>query len=163
MFCTRLKQAVVRGRHGIAFFLLFVAGSLYAEPLLEFTDQAQADRYQRLIFELRCPMCSSTNLAGSDAPVATDLRAQVYLMLQQGHSDAEILEFMRARYGDFILYRPRLTFETFFLWFGPVLMLVFGALLLWYRLVLTRPTETTPVLTEDEQKRLDALSGEPPL
>ena len=71
-----------------------------------FEDEAMQLRYDALIAELRCPQCLNTNLAGSDAMIAQDLRREVYRMLQDGHSDDEILDFMHARYGDFILYSP---------------------------------------------------------
>ncbi|MDH5737829.1 MAG: cytochrome c-type biogenesis protein CcmH, partial [Gammaproteobacteria bacterium] len=87
-------------------------------------------RYQRLINELRCPQCLNTNLAGSDAMIAKDLRREVHEQVLAGKTDEEILSFMQARYGDFVLYRPRLKLSTVLLWGGPVLVLLIGLVLI---------------------------------
>ena len=93
---------------------------------LSFETPEQEQRYERLIAELRCPKCLNTNLAGSDAPIANDLRQEVYDQIMAGRSDEEIIDFMTARYGDFILYRPPLRPGTLVLWFGPPLLLILG-------------------------------------
>jgi cytochrome c-type biogenesis protein CcmH len=90
-------------------------------------DELRA-RYNTLISELRCPQCLNTNLAGSDAMIASDLRREVHRMLLDGHSDQQILDFMQERYGDFILYEPRLTATTALLWFGPIIFLIVAGL-----------------------------------
>jgi cytochrome c-type biogenesis protein CcmH len=92
------------------------------------TDQ-QEGRFKKLTYELRCPKCLNSNLAGSDAPIAADLRAEIYDQIREGRTNNEIIEFMSSRYGDFILYRPRLTFATFFLWFGPAFLLLAGLII----------------------------------
>ncbi len=116
----------------IMVFCLCLAVRAESADVYAFDSKEEELRYSRLIEELRCPKCLNINLAGSDAPIATDLRQQVYRMLKQGHSDSEILHFMQSRYGDFILYRPRLTEATWLLWFGPLLLLIPGAVF-WYR------------------------------
>lgn len=116
---------------------LFSGSFLHAagvEDLYEFENEMQASRYQQLVVRLRCPMCLNTSLEGSDAPISEDLRRQLQNMIIDGYSDTEIIDFMRARYGDFILYEPRLMPTTILLWFGPLLMLALGALLLCWQL-----------------------------
>lgn len=140
----------------LAVCLLVLAGfSAAALDLYDFQNPEQEARYRQLVAELRCPMCLNTNLVGSDAPIAEDLREQVYLMLLAGHTDEEVVAFMRARYGDFILYRPRLNAATALLWFGPALMLLFGALLIWRHVVRVQKTPPS-ALTESERARLAA-------
>lgn len=106
----------------------------HAVDVFAFKNPEHAQRYSDLAARLRCPKCLNTNLEGSDAPIAQDLKQEIYEQIQSGRSDAEILDFMRARYGDFILYEPRLTSSTWLLWFGPLLMIVAGFCILWWRL-----------------------------
>jgi cytochrome c-type biogenesis protein CcmH len=119
-----------------------------------FPDEQLQQRYDGLIAELRCPQCLNTNLAGSDAMIAQDLRREVHRMLLDGYDDDEILEFMHERYGDFILYRPRLVMGTLILWLGPLMLLVLAGLI-WFRLARAKP-EVLEINTE-EQARLDKL------
>ena len=122
-----------------------------------FPNDELRDRYNYLIDELRCPMCLNTNLAGSDAMIAQDLRREVHRMLLEGYSDDEILSFMHERYGDFILYRPRLSARTALLWFGPALFLVAGGVALVMFVRARRPREIRE-LTPEEQARLRELT-----
>ncbi len=93
-----------------------------------FESAEQEARFRNLITELRCPKCQNQTIADSDAPLAKDLRQIVYDKIRAGESDQEIREFMKARYGDFILYKPPLQPGNYLLWFGPalVLLLVIG-------------------------------------
>jgi len=91
-----------------------------------FDSEQQEDRFKKLTYEMRCPKCLNSNIAGSDAPIAADLRMEIYDQIREGRSNDEIIEFMSSRYGDFILYRPRLTMGTFILWFGPAFLLLAG-------------------------------------
>jgi cytochrome c-type biogenesis protein CcmH len=96
-----------------------------ADPVLE-------ARVLRLSAELRCLVCQNQTIADSNAELAVDLRNQVRDMLRQGRADAEVLDYMTARYGDFVLYRPPLKGSTALLWFGPALLLVGGVGTLWW-------------------------------
>ena len=96
----------------------------------EFDDPVLADRYAQLAAELRCPKCQNTNLSGSDAPIAQDLRAQVHDMLLAGKSDSEIKTYLVSRYGEFVLYRPRFAGTHLLLWLAPAVLLLLGAVLL---------------------------------
>ena len=119
-----------------------------------FPNEQLQQRYDGLIAELRCPQCLNTNLAGSDAMIAQDLRREVHRMLLDGHTDDEILSFMYERYGDFILYRPRWGAGTLGLWLSPLLLLMFAGLV-WVRLAGAK-TEALDINAE-EQARLDEL------
>ena len=118
-----------------------------------FPNDEMRSRYNGLIDELRCPQCLNTNLAGSDAMVAKDLRREVHRLVLEGKTDSEVREFMLARYGDFILYDPQLKKETILLWFGP-LVLFFIALIAIYRVTRKRGQKT---LSPEEQARLNQL------
>jgi cytochrome c-type biogenesis protein CcmH len=121
----------------------------------QFEDDVQRDRYHALIDELRCPQCLNTNLAGSDAMIAQDLRREVHRLVLEGHTDAEILDFMYERYGDFILYEPRVNYRTFALWFGPLLLLLLAFFVGWR--VTRTPNMVAAELTAEEQAKLDQM------
>lgn len=92
-----------------------------------FADPALQARYDSLIRELRCVQCRSQSIADSNVFLAADLRRQVRELMAAGKSDAEIMQFMTDRYGDYILYTPPVTARTLLLWAGPVLLLLIGA------------------------------------
>lgn len=107
--------------------LLLAAGVALAQEPLVFEDAAQEERYNALTLELRCTVCQNQSLADSDAPLAQDLRAEIYDMMMAGRSDEEIKTFMIERYGDFVLYRPPVQGNTFALWVIPLALLLLGA------------------------------------
>ncbi|WP_448101089.1 cytochrome c-type biogenesis protein [Luteibacter jiangsuensis] len=94
---------------------------------LPFRDRAEEVRFQKLSAELRCPMCQNETLADSNAPIAHDLRRQVFEMIQAGKSDDEIKTYLVDRYSQFVLYKPPLEPSTWLLWFGPAVLLAAGA------------------------------------
>ena len=100
--------------------------SSMAEEFLTFSSPLNQTRYQSLIEELRCPKCQNQNLADSASGIAVDLRDQVYQMIEAKKSDQEIVDYMVARYGEFVLYRPQHSSATFLLWYGPFILLGFG-------------------------------------
>lgn len=114
---------------GIA-VLAFLSLSLSAEAekVLNFKSDIDQIRYHDLISELRCPKCQNQNLADSNAQIAIDLRTHVYDMVNDGTSDTEILAYMVARYGEFVLYSPRKSGVNFILWYGPFIILGVGLL-----------------------------------
>ncbi|MFT2110288.1 cytochrome c-type biogenesis protein CcmH [Marinomonas sp. 2405UD68-3] len=97
-----------------------------AEAILKFHSTVDETRYNALIEELRCPKCQNQNLADSNAGIAIDLRNQVYSMINQELSDKEIVDYMVARYGEFVLYKPANNAGTFLLWYGPLILLIIG-------------------------------------
>ncbi|MEP4484659.1 MAG: cytochrome c-type biogenesis protein [Halioglobus sp.] len=101
----------------------------------EFSSPALEERYQSLSAELRCPKCQNQNIADSNAPIAQDLRKLLYEQLEKGSTDQEILDYMVARYGEFVRYRPSFDSATAALWLAPVILLLggFGLLILTVR------------------------------
>jgi cytochrome c-type biogenesis protein CcmH len=112
-------------------------------------------RVAALAEELRCLVCQNQTLADSNAPLAVDLRNQIREQLAKGASEREVREFMVARYGDFVLYRPPLKASTIALWIGPFILLLGGAFLLVRQLARRRVPE--PRLTEAERERAAKL------
>ena len=109
---------------------LLLCGALAAqnETPKVFDSEEQEARFKHLTLELRCLVCQNQNLADSDAPLAQDLRKEIFDMLQAGEGDEEIKTFMVERYGDFVLYRPPVQGNTLALWAMPVLFLFVGAI-----------------------------------
>jgi cytochrome c-type biogenesis protein CcmH len=106
------------------------ASALAREAAPEAADPALEARMVHITSELRCLVCQNQTIADSNAALAVDLRQETREMLKQGKSDAEIVDYMTARYGDFVLYRPPLRATTVLLWFGPALLLAAGAAVL---------------------------------
>jgi len=99
----------------------------FAIDPLPFKDHTEELRFQALTKQLRCLVCQNESLADSNAPLAADLRRDVFQQMQAGKSDDEIKAWLTARYSDFVLYDPPLSAGTWLLWFGPVLVLLAGA------------------------------------
>ena len=122
---------------------------------LEFRDRAEERRFHQLTSELRCVMCQNQSLADSNAPIAHDLRREVFDLMREGRSDAEIKEFLVGRYGEFVLYRPRLEGGTLLLWLGPPLLLLLGGVVI-ARIVRSRASRARGrdgrVPVDDEQE-----------
>ena len=141
---------------------LLLPNTTYSQvDTFEFDTEEQQDRFRTLSDELRCPMCQNSSLSGSTGGVAEDLRREVHRMIMEGVSDSEINQFMFERYGDFILFRPRLTAGTVFLWFGPLLFLFIGGLFafgIWRRA--RKITDSDTELDKTQQKRLQQLLGD---
>ncbi len=119
----------------------------------EFEDEGERLRYNDLIAEFRCPKCLNTNLPGSDAPVARDLRRTVYRLVNEGMTDDQVRRYLQDRYGDFVLYDPPVRANTWILWFGPPILLLVGILVL--RRIGSRVTRVS--LSDDERARLEAI------
>jgi cytochrome c-type biogenesis protein CcmH len=127
-----------------------VLGVLLAARLLAaetaFEDPVLNERYWGLIREVRCPLCLNESIADSDAPVAADLRREVHRLVAEGKTDEEVKEFLSSRYGDFVLYRPRVAPVTYALWGAPFFLLLLGAFVFWRVLRIRR----NQPLDEDE-------------
>jgi len=100
--------------------------ALEIDPL-PFKDRAEELRFQHLAAQLRCLVCQNQDLADSDADLAKDLRRQVFQMMQDGKSDAEIKTYLVSRYNDFVLYDPPVKPGTWLLWFAPGVLVLVGA------------------------------------
>jgi len=129
--------------------LALAAGAVLAQ------DPALDKRVTGLAHELRCLVCQNQTIADSNAPLAVDLRNQIREQLARGASEREVIDFMVARYGDFVLYKPPFKATTLALWLGPFALLAAGALLLWRRLA--RRRAPAPQLTEAERARAAKL------
>ncbi|NMR25483.1 cytochrome c-type biogenesis protein CcmH [Pseudoalteromonas sp. NEC-BIFX-2020_002] len=110
----------------ISFFLLFSTGILAEQDRYVFANDEQAQRFGELTKELRCPKCQNQNIADSDAVVAKDLRDKVLLLVKDGKTKDEVIDYMIDRYGYFVHYEPPVTPATLVLWVLPVLIVIFG-------------------------------------
>ena len=119
-------------------------------------DPALEARVTAVASELRCLVCQNQTLADSNAPLAVDLREQIREQMQQGASERDIVDYMVARYGDFVRYRPPFKATTVLLWAGPALLMLAGFAVLYYRLR-RRRGEAQPGLSDEQRSRAQAL------
>ncbi len=137
-------------------FNVFAAIDIY-----QFKDAEKQHRFQTLVAELRCPKCQNQNLADSNSEIATDLRMKVYQMLEKDQSDDVIIDYMLERYGEFVLYKPRVSGQTLILWYGPILLLLIGliiiGLILYNRLKKTSTDKYKINLDQQQQQTLATL------
>lgn len=125
-------------------------------------NQAKADLFQSLAQELRCPKCQNQNLADSNAMIAGDLRRELYQQVKAGGDEQGIIDFMVDRYGEFVLYRPKVNAMTYVLWYGPLVLLLVAIVCL---VVIVKKRKKTgkqdeqAQITQEQQKRLDELLG----
>ncbi|MFB2803046.1 heme lyase NrfEFG subunit NrfF [Shewanella seohaensis] len=140
--------------------LLSMATTAMATPVdtYEFKSPENQKRGLSLAHELRCPQCQNQNLIDSNSPVARDLRLEVFKMVDEGKGDDEIIEFMTSRYGEFVLYKPKMETKTYILWLGPVGLLLLGLIIGFIFIRKQRIGGTTePEISAEDQKALDAL------
>ena len=123
-------------------------------------DPVAAERAVRLGEKLRCLVCQNQTIGDSNAELAVDLRRQVREQIAAGKSDAEIIDYMVTRYGDFVLYQPPVKGTTLLLWAGPALLLLLGAFAMWRIVQGRRRTVEPPPLTAEERARAARLLGE---
>lgn len=145
----------------ISSFMLSAAIDVY-----QFDDPEKEERFQELAYELRCPKCQNQNLADSNAEIAKDLRTKIQQMLVADKTNPEIIDYMVERYGDFVLYEPRVKPQTYLLWYGPVIFILLGLVAVFIIIrgrnknqLQTEKHETS--LTVTEAKQLDALLKTP--
>ena len=120
-------------------------------------DPALEQRLTRLSQELRCLVCQNETLADSRADLAEDLRREIREQMRAGKSDKEIIDFLTARYGQFILYKPQVTPTTYLLWFGPFVLLLAGLLVLFRYIKRRREMIPEKPLTAEERRRAEEL------
>ena len=114
----------------LSLLLLFATAAAFAQVSdpapLRFANTTEEQRFHALVTELRCVMCQNQSLADSNAQIAHDLRREVLSLMRQGKSDDDIRSYLVARYGEFVLYKPRIEATTWLLWFGPAVLLLVG-------------------------------------
>jgi len=142
--------------------LLLLSGVASAvEDVVSFSDESLRPRYQQLLEELRCPKCQNQNLADSNSAISQDLRAEVQRLLEQDLTDAEIKEYLKNRYSEFILYRPEVNRATGFLWAAPVVLVLLGGLIILRLSRRKTPSQSEKVASSvrsvEQQQRLDKL------
>lgn len=137
--------------------VLLVAPALAIDPTPPLPDPQLQARYRALTHELRCMQCQNQSIADSPVGLAADLRREVRELLLEGKSDEQIREHLVARYGDFILFRPRVAPRTAWLWAAPVVLLAIGALVAW-RVVRQRTR-----LVESDPQQIDRYDPCEPL
>ncbi len=143
--------------------LLFALSAFAAIDPLEFDNETQRERYQNFIDDLRCPKCQNQNLAGSDAPIAKDLRHELQRLLKEGKSDGEITDYMVSRYGEFILYQPPFDKKTAVLWLAPLIFFLIGIGVLINIARRRASQQGAAELTAEEREKLQhLLNGETP-
>tara|TARA_R110002167_G_scaffold82282_4_gene224546 strand:- start:736 stop:1263 length:528 start_codon:yes stop_codon:yes gene_type:complete len=114
----------------VAALIALLLGSMSAQAVIDtykFNTEEEHQQYKVLIDELRCPKCQNQNLSGSNSPIAEDMRREIHRMVTEGQTSQDVVDFMVARYGDFVNYRPRRDSSTLVLWYGPIGMLIIGA------------------------------------
>ena len=136
--------------------LVAVAAPAFAQASdptpLQFRDDAEEARFHALTAELRCVQCQNQSLADSNAQIAHDLRREVLTLMQEGRSDAQIKQFLVDRYGEFVLYRPRMQGSTLLLWLVPGVLLLAGAALLVMQVRKRRQGTPLPTLDDASQE-----------
>jgi cytochrome c-type biogenesis protein CcmH len=143
----------------LALALLGAGSALAVQPDEVLPDPALETRARNLSRELRCMVCQNQSIDDSDAPLARDLRLLVRDRLKAGDSDSQVIDFLTARYGEFVLLKPRLSLGTALLWFAPLAVLIIGAGAMLLALRQRRAVPQDAKLTPDEERRLRELSN----
>ena len=145
----------------ILLFLLTFTISSHAVDSRQLSDPKQQESYETLTKELRCLVCQNQTIADSNAELASDLRRQVYEMLQQGKSEQEIIRFMTDRYGDFVLYKPPFEGKTSLLWIAPGLFLFMGLTTVFFVIRRKKASAKAQVdnldISSEKQKKIRSL------
>lgn len=146
----------------IILFLIFslIVLSVQASDVYPFQSKSKRQEFNYLISEFRCLVCQNESLAASYAPLAVDLRRQIYQQVKQGESSRAIQSYLVARYGDFILFKPPVNKDTYLLWFSPALLFLLG-LLIFFRIGYQQKKRRRQINSKmdsiDQQKLEDVL------
>ncbi|MGQ0525500.1 MAG: cytochrome c-type biogenesis protein [Betaproteobacteria bacterium] len=143
----------------LALFLLFLPVQVMAQEAAPAADDPVIEqRMSEIASELRCLVCQNQTIVDSNAPLAVDLRNQIREQLKQGRSTREIMDYMVARYGDFVLYRPPFKATTVLLWSGPLLLMLLGLVVMVHR-IRRRRADAAPLSKEEHEAAERLLSG----
>ncbi|MEX4602992.1 cytochrome c-type biogenesis protein CcmH [Haemophilus influenzae] len=138
--------------------ILFSSVAFSAIDALNFTSPQQESDYHQLTQSLRCPQCQNNNIADSNATIAVDMRGKVFELLQEGKSKNDVVDYMVARYGNFVTYDPPMTASTLVLWIAPLLLVLLGVVFLLRRKPKVQSAvKSQDVLTDEDNARLAEL------
>lgn len=138
--------------------LLFSSVAFSAIDALNFSSPQQESDYHQLTQSLRCPQCQNNNIADSNATIAVDMRGKVFELLQEGKSKNDVVDYMVARYGNFVTYNPPMTASTLVLWIAPLLLVLLGVVFLLRRKPKAQnAVKSQDVLTDEDNTRLAEL------
>ena len=138
--------------------LLFSSVAFSSIDALNFTSPQQESDYHQLTQSLRCPQCQNNNIADSNATIAMDMRGKVFELLQEGKSKNDVVDYMVARYGNFVTYDPPMTASTLVLWIAPLLLVLLGVVFLLRRKPKAQSAvKSQDVLTDEDNVRLAEL------
>ena len=138
--------------------LLFSSVAFSSIDALNFTSAQQESDYHQLTQSLRCPQCQNNNIADSNATIAVDMRGKVFELLQEGKSKNDVVDYMVARYGNFVTYDPPMTASTLVLWIAPLLLVLLGLIFLLRRKPKAQSAvKSQDVLTDEDNARLAEL------
>ena len=140
----------------IALAMIVAGVATAAIEVRQFDDPVLQQRYESLADSLRCPKCANQAIGDSNSPIAEDMRERVAQLLEDGRSDREIQDFMIDRFGDYVLYNPRLNDRTWLLWGLPAALVLLGAVVI-ALIVRARRNASNRALSDEERQRLDAL------
>lgn len=140
----------------LIFGLFLVWGAQAAIDTYHFTSEDQEQQFRQLTEQLRCPKCQNNSIADSNSMIAADMRLKVYQLMEQGEDRQQIIDYMVARYGNFVTYEPPVTPSTLILWVLPVLFIIAGGGMIVLR-SRRRAQQATAALDEQQRQRLEVL------
>lgn len=147
-------------KHILIAFTLLLGANLVAHfanasiDVFDFSNEQTQERYNELTKILRCPKCQNQDIADSNAPIAKDMRREVYRLVEQDYEVDDVVAHMVERFGDFVSYKPKLDTSTFLLWFGPFVFIVLGL----FVVVLLAVKRKTSVAAQQTQNMVDSQS-----
>jgi cytochrome c-type biogenesis protein CcmH len=143
----------------LVFFLLCTVTGIALATIdaYEFNSMEDEQRFRQLVEELRCPKCQNQNISDSNAPLAKDIKDRTFKLINEGKSNREITDYMVERYGDFVTYRPPMRPVTWFLWFGPFVLALLAAGIIFMRKLAQRSPSIIQVTPEQEAKVQELL------
>lgn len=145
---------------GFWLLLLFVVAlpAWSAIDTYQFSDEKNRELFHNLATELRCPKCQNQNLADSNSPIAADMRREIHRMVEEGQSEEQVVDFMVARYGDFVRYRPKRDESTWMLWYGPLILIGLGGLAVLLVSRRRKPAAESPAqAAQPDRQKLDKI------
>ena len=145
---------------GVGFIVAAAMPALAAIDVYEFKNVEQEQVFQELTATLRCPKCQNNTIADSNATLAQDMRQKTFELLNEGKSQQDVIDYMVARYGNFVTYDPPLMASTLILWLGPILFIIIGFTILVMRSRKTEDAKSKVTLDAEEEQRLQALLEE---